>query len=146
MTKADLSSGAGSQRWGAMLFIVIGLCALTFAGWQAFQTLSFLHSAVAVQGLVAPDTPDSTSVKTAGHPTITFKTADGRNISYQQDGMGPTRVGSTVKVLYRPADPVGTARASSFLAVWQAVVWPAVMGLGFIALPLLGFEIGVRGR
>ena len=128
------------------MFMVIGLCALAFAGWQAVQTFYFLRSAAVAQGVVAPDTPDSTSAKTAGHPTITFRTSDGRKIAYEQDGMGPTRVGSTVRVLYRPNDPAGTARASSFLVLWQAVVWPLVMGVGFIALPLLGFEIGLRGR
>ena len=131
---------------GKAAFVVIGVVCLGVCAWQGWRTTSFLRSALQAQGMVAPDSPGSKATMSGGHPAIAFRTADGRDIRYVQDGMGSTRIGAPVRVRYLAADPAGTARVGAGLSLWAPVLLPGVMGLGFLLLPLLGAEIGVRGR
>ena len=58
--------------------------------------------------------------------------------------MSGARIGSVVRVLYTPVDPKGSAQVPNFFSLWGGALLPTVMGLGFLLLPLLGFEIGVK--
>ena len=133
-------------RLGQAAFVLVGVVCLCICAWQALRTTTFLHSALQAQGTVAPDSPGSTQTMSGGHPAITFRTSDGRDIRYVQNGMGSTRIGASVRVRYLAADPAGTAQVGAGLSLWTPVLLPGVMGLGFLLLPLLGAEIGVRGR
>ena len=137
---------ARSQGFARAAFALIGVACLCVCGWGTWRTTSFLGSALQAQGVVAPDSPGSTETMSVDHPVIRFRTSAGRDIQYVQNGMGSTRVGSAVKVRYLAADPAGTARVGAGFSLWAPVLLPGVMGLGFLLLPLLGAEIGVRGR
>ena len=128
---------------GSILFLVIGLVAIGFAAWHGWQTASFLGAAHRADGSVTAD-PGSTRTITAGHPDIAFVSVNGATIRYRQNGMGPTKVGVHVSVLYLTNDPAGTATVSGFWSLWGGTVLPLVMGLGFIGAVLLGAEIGWR--
>ena len=138
------TGASAKQGLGRTVFLLVGIVCLAVAGWQAWRSAQFLRSAVQAQGVVAPDSPGSTRTVSAGHPAIVFRTGAGESIRYVQNGMSGARIGSAVRVLYSPSDPKGSAQAAGFFSLWGGAILPAVMGLGFLLLPLLGFEIGGR--
>ena len=46
--------------------------------------------------------------------------------------------------MYDPADPQNTATVGGFWTLWGGALSPLAMGAGFVLLPLLGAEIGLR--
>jgi hypothetical protein len=128
---------------GRLLFWAVGVCALCFGVWQAWEVLRLLQSAVRTQGIILADIlPDGTPSPTGvGRPLVEFTTHEGRVIRYRQNGMGATPPGVQVPVLYLAEDPQESAKVDRPWVLWVPVVWPLFMGLGFIVLMLLGATV-----
>lgn len=128
---------------GAIVFIVIGVAALLAGAWQGVRTWRFLDRAVPVIGHVVPAPEQRGSISSA-HPIIEFVTPDGATIRYRQNGMGAHPLGTPVSLLYDRATP-DTAVVQGFWTLWFPVLGPLLLGFAFLAVPLFGVEIGIRG-
>lgn len=120
---------------------VIGVLLLTIAAMIAGRTRAFLRSAVVVPGVV--------SALNAGgsHPQIDFTTPNGTRVSYPQGGLiFGYRPGQSVRVLFDPRDPEGTARLDAFGALWFDTVALSVLGLVFLVVGVYGLARSGSGR
>ncbi|NLA18598.1 DUF3592 domain-containing protein [Burkholderia cepacia] len=97
-----------------VIAMIIGAAVLAFCIVQAYRTTVFLSHASRAPGVV---------VKSSGHPTIRFETAQGQRIEFVQNGGMDGPPGTVVQVAYDPAAPAETARAATFLAIWGDVLW-----------------------
>ncbi|NTX18862.1 MULTISPECIES: DUF3592 domain-containing protein [Burkholderia] len=120
-----------------VIAMIIGAAVLAFCVVQAYRTMVFLSHASRAPGVV---------VKSSGHPTIRFETAQGQRIEFVQNGGMDGPPGTVVQVAYDPAAPAETARAATFLAIWGDVLWGLPAGLGFLVLPLFGARFVLTGR
>jgi len=125
------------RRWEKVLVATVGVLVLTWAGMQAWQTLSLLTRGQRAHGVI---------VENSGHPLIRFTTAGGATIRFVQNGGATGDPGSAMAVVYDPRDPAGTAHADTFFALWGDVLGALPMGLGCLAVVLLGGEIRRTGR
>lgn len=95
------------------LVLVVGLAALSLAGWLALEKGRFLDAAQRAPGEVV-------ALNAGGsHPEIRFKGPDGQAISYPQGGLiwGYSE-GMQVEVLFDPAHPKRTAVVNDTGAIW----------------------------
>ena len=141
--RMDTPKPAGARR-GAAIFMLIGAAALVVGVWQGIQMARFLHRAVGTTGHVVRS-PGETGEMAGAHPMIEFTGPGGMPVRYRQNSMGSRKVGTPVPLLYDPAAPAGTAVARSFWQLWLPLILPFWLGVGFIALPLMGAEVETRG-
>ncbi|WP_423370648.1 DUF3592 domain-containing protein [Burkholderia sp. LMG 32019] len=120
-----------------VIAMIIGAAVLAFCAVQAYRTTIFLSHASRAPGVI---------VKSSGHPTIRFETAQGQRIEFVQNGGMDGPPGTAVPVLYDAAEPAETARAATFLAIWGGVLWGLPAGIGFLVLPLFGVRFVLTGR
>ena len=107
---------------------------LVVGGVGALQTCRFVASATGSDGTV-------TRLNAGGsHPQITFGTPAGDIVSYPQGGMvAGFRVGQSVRVLYDPKSPRGTARVQTFGSLWGGSLAAGLGGAALLALALASF-------
>ncbi|HEY0202592.1 MAG TPA: DUF3592 domain-containing protein [Acetobacteraceae bacterium] len=122
---------AGRRPWNAatILLWVVGWCAMAGAMAQGHQTAAFMARAARAEGTIANDD---------AHPLIRFTIDDGRVVTFRQNGGISRAVGAAVPVAYDPADPAGSAQASTVLSAWGEVMGLAWIGLGFTLFPFFG--------
>ncbi len=138
-------TSATSGRFGAIVFIIIGVLALLIGAWQGLQTRKFLARAVAVTGHVVTVPGQESATMSSAHPMIAFTAQDGTTVRYRQDGMGARPIGAAVDLRYDPSAPADTATVAGFWTTWFPVVGPLILGVAFIIVPLAGVAIGLRG-
>ena len=139
-----MASETGS-RFGAIVFIAIGVVALIVGAWQGVALRQFLARAVPVTGHVVAVPGEESATMSGAHPMVEFARAGGGVVRYRQNGMGARPIGTPVDLLYDPAAPADTAVVRGFWTLWFPIVAPLVLGLAFIVLPLAGVGIGLRG-
>lgn len=107
------------------LLLVVGLSALSLAGWLALEKGRFLDAALRVPGEVV-------ALNAGGsHPEIRFHGPDGEAISYPEGGLiWGYREGMQVEVLYDPADPRRSAVINDRGAIWGMSIFSGVIGGG----------------
>lgn len=137
-------AAVGGGKFGAILFITVGIFALLIGAWQGVQAMRFAARAVAATGHVVAVPGQESPTMSSAHPMIEFPVGDAI-MRYRQDGMGSRPIGTAVDLLYDPAAPAETAVVRGFWNQWFPVVAPIFLGLAFIAAPLLGIGIGLRG-
>jgi hypothetical protein len=127
-----------AAKWNAstILMLILGFGVLTVDAWQSYRTVTFLHHATHVTGVISDPTP---------HPRIRFTTPDRGTFEFVQNGFVSRPLGASVPVVYNSADPAGTAHAATFGAIWGPVLWLLPMGLGFTLLPFFGVRWQPRG-
>jgi hypothetical protein len=113
-----------------MVFLAAAAVLLAVAIATGSGTRQFLGEAAAAPGVV-------TALNAGGsHPEVEFTTTSGRKVSYAQGGcISGYKPGDRVRVLYRPADPHGTASIDAPGALWFA---PGVAGLLALGFTLIG--------
>jgi len=121
--------GGGSGRLAASVFVVIGAVLLFFALRSGLATRAFVLAAVRAEGTV-------TKLNAGGsHPQISFTTDAKVEISYPQGGLiFGYRPGDKVQVLYRTADPSGTATINAVGALWFPALLMSVLGMAFLVM------------
>lgn len=109
-------------------------------------------SMIAIRGLVETRALVSISLRTDGtvialnaggsHPQISFMTGNGELISYPQGGLiFGFRPGDKVKVLFDPADPIGTATIDAFGAVWFVPLIATGLAIVFLILGVMSLRM-----
>jgi hypothetical protein len=116
---------------------VISVCFLALGALALLHAASFVLSAEPASAVVvAASSRGSGQYRLfKGHPEVVrFSDVDGiehtATVYYGQPGRHPR--GSTVQLLYKPSDPVGTARYGDFGQLWA--VPSALVMLGAISL------------
>jgi hypothetical protein len=118
----------GSIATKGVLPMLVGVALLVAAAVLGARTRTFVHSAVAVKGVVE-------SLNAGGsHPQIQFTTPSGERISYPQGGLiFGYKPGQEVRVLFDPHNPASTARIDTIGALWFDSILLSLLGLAFLA-------------
>ena len=119
----------------ALGFGIIGLILLVANIFVYFNTRAFINSSVTTTGTVVDVSAEwDEDHDRVYYPIIEFETAAGERASFKSNvSGGPDEIGSTVPVRYDPADPE-SAGVNTFLALWFAVIFLAIIGVVFTAL------------
>jgi len=105
-------------------FIAVGLILLVLAAAIGISVRRFTQVATSADGVVA-------RLNAGGsHPQIDFVTATGQKVSYPQGGLiFGARVGDHVHVLYRPDNPLSSARVDRFGTLYFVPMLLAALGV-----------------
>ena len=110
---------------------VIGSLLLMVAVWFAWGDYQFIQHAARADGFVVR--------QAAGkhHVHVRFKTADGQEIDYPQNGLVSYEKDEKVVVLYDPSDPRATAETAAVGSVWAGALMLSILGFGVLFLAYL---------
>jgi hypothetical protein len=127
------------DRTELLVCAVIGLGLIVGGAFWATRRLDFLKHCLHAQGTVVEQREKTGSkFTTYYYPVVEFRTENGEKVQFvggAGSSGGPLiQTGSTVEVVYDPADP-SQARIKSFTQYWLGPVGIAAMGL---ALALTG--------
>ncbi|HEY1412418.1 MAG TPA: DUF3592 domain-containing protein [Rhodopila sp.] len=115
-------TGEGLRRLTTWVFVVVGVILLVVAIRNAVGTYGFIRTATWVEGKVVGLNAGRS------HPQISFTPKQGETISFPQGGLiFGLRPGETVRVLFRPENPAGTATIGAIGALWYATFIPAII-------------------
>ncbi len=113
----------------APILLAAGVVLVAISGGQAVSTARFLAGAVQTSGEI---------VLTDAHPTVSFRTPDGHRMTFVQNGFVSGAIGTMLPVVYRAADPAGTATVARVWPLWGAALWLTPFGLGLLGAGLAG--------
>nr|WP_199040350.1 DUF3592 domain-containing protein [Dyella sp. ASV24] len=116
--------------------VVVTLIGALVLAW-ALQTAAFLARCNRTTGVI---------IENSGHPLIRFTTQAGASVQFVQNGGALGKPGAPMPVAYDPNDPADSARADTFFALWGSILGVLPVGLGCLAVVLLGGEIKRTGR
>lgn len=117
--------------------VVIAVCCLAVGGFEFLRTASFVLRAEQAPAVVVTASSRGSGQYRMfkGHPEVVeFSDLDGvvhtATVYYGQPGRHPP--GTTVKILYKPLDPAGTARHGDFGQLWTLSGVLMLMGALFL--------------
>ena len=120
------------------VFCLSGLGLSAFAGLLFVRRQGFLRNSAVAPGVIVAlrEERDGTEVQTFRYPRIRFRTASGREVTFESamaSGGDRWKVGQTVAVRYRLDDPE-TAECDNTLARWGPTVLLALLAVVFLGV------------
>ncbi|ULU23881.1 DUF3592 domain-containing protein [Dyella terrae] len=137
MTTPSRNDWRPLRNWEKVAVSVVATVVLAWALVQTYQTAVFLARCSRTTGVI---------IENSGHPLILFTTEAGASVQFVQNGGAVGKPGAPMPVAYDPSDPMGSARADTFFALWGSILGVLPIGLGCLAVVFLGGEIKTTGR
>lgn len=109
------------------LHLIIGVCALLYAGWQATQVNLLLDQGVHVQGTITQ--------RDSRHLTIAYIANDGKDYRFVALGLVASmslKVGDKVDVIYLPSAPGKVVHLNENSTLWGDVIYAGLIGCVFL--------------
>lgn len=130
------------SKWIALGFGIVGLIFLVSTVFAYINTRSFIDRSVVASGTIVDVSAEwNDDHERVYYPIVDFKTAEGEMFSFKANvgsGSPGDQIGQIVSVRYDPADPENAA-LNSWLGLWFAVFFVAVLGLTLSALGFGGW-------
>lgn len=122
---AKTAEGRGS----GVAALIVGVVMIAICAYCGSNTASFVSHATQALGVVVKLNAGPS------HPEVEFTDKNGQRVSYPQGGfVSARRPGDSVRVLYLPDDPAGSATVDDFGALWFATLITGGLGSLFIAI------------